>query len=70
VVWEKGLNTFLGINAFGIRLRHEKFDQWLREKKTVDFVLDQLPEANFDPEFTERHDKQIRDLFLKSIRNS
>jgi NADPH-dependent 2,4-dienoyl-CoA reductase/sulfur reductase-like enzyme len=65
VVWDKKTNTFLGINSFGIRLRHEKFDLWLREKREVNFVIDRLVEANFDPEFTERHEKEICELFLK-----
>jgi hypothetical protein len=41
--------TFLGINTFGIRMRHEFFD--LTNKETVDYVIDHLAAANFDPEF-------------------
>lgn len=63
LVWNKNTNQFQGINSFGIRLRHENFDRWLREKRPVDFVMDHLHEANFDPEFSERHEGDIRSLF-------
>lgn len=57
--FEKSTNIFRGINTFGIRMRHEVFDRWLSEGKKVDFVLDHLGEANFDPEFFDRHEKDI-----------
>ena len=42
---------FLGVNTFGIRMRHEVFDTWLTEERTIDAVVDDLREACFDPEF-------------------
>jgi NADPH-dependent 2,4-dienoyl-CoA reductase/sulfur reductase-like enzyme len=65
LIWEQKTKKFLGINSFGIRLRHEKFDLWLREARKISFVIDHLPEANFDPEFSERYERQIRNLFLQ-----
>jgi NAD(P)H-nitrite reductase large subunit len=59
IVWGKTSNQFLGINTFGIRMRHECFDKWLREEKSIDFVMQHLAEANFDPEFFERHEEEI-----------
>ena len=59
VVWDKTTLQFLGINTFGIRMRHECFDRWLREKKSIDFVMAHLAEANFDPEFFDRHESEI-----------
>lgn len=58
-VWNKNNREFIGINSFGIRLRHECFDRWLREKQSIDFVMEHLHEANFDPEFFTRHEKEI-----------
>ncbi|WP_299384461.1 FAD-dependent oxidoreductase [uncultured Lacinutrix sp.] len=52
-------NTFLGINTFGIRMRHETFDRWLTEKRDVDYVIKNLKEANFDPEFYKHFEKEI-----------
>lgn len=62
-VWNKNSYEFIGINSFGIRLRHECFDRWLREKRTIQFVMEHLEEANFDPEFFVRHEKEITHAF-------
>jgi NAD(P)H-nitrite reductase large subunit len=67
VVWDKVTNQFLGLNTFGIRMRHECFDKWLREKKNVDFVMGHLAEANFDPEFFERHEMEILSRFKEQV---
>ncbi|MEQ9591524.1 MAG: FAD-dependent oxidoreductase [Cyclobacteriaceae bacterium] len=58
-VWEKDSGEFIGINTFGIRLRHENFDHWLREKKSIQFVMQNLRDANFDPEFFDSHEEEI-----------
>jgi NAD(P)H-nitrite reductase large subunit len=54
---------FIGINVFGIRLRHEFFDAVLNEKKSVDFVIQNLKKANFDPEFFKTFEKEIATAF-------
>ena len=46
-------------NALGLRLRHAICERWIREKRTLNYVLEQLPEANFDPEFFERYDQRV-----------
>lgn len=63
LVWDKISFQFLGINSFGIRLRHECFDRWLREKRSIQFILGHLTEANFDPEFFPRHESEIMKSF-------
>ncbi|WP_299396534.1 FAD-dependent oxidoreductase [uncultured Gelidibacter sp.] len=52
-------NLFLGINIFGIRMRHEVFDRWLTEKRTTDYVIKHLKEANFEPEFYKTFEMEI-----------
>ena len=42
-------------------MRHEVFDRWLNEKREVDFVIEHLAEANFDPEFFTREEERIRE---------
>lgn len=59
VVFDMSSRRFIGLNVFGIRLRHELLDRWLRNEKTVDYVLEHLADANFDPEFYRRHEKAI-----------
>lgn len=58
-VFNKSNRTFLGVNTFGIRLRHELFDRWLNEQRTIEFVLEHLKDANFDPEFYSTYEEQI-----------
>jgi NADH oxidase (H2O2-forming) len=43
-----------GFNALGTRLRHAVCEGWIKEKKTIDYVLKNFPKANFDPEFFEK----------------
>ncbi|XCF06197.1 FAD/NAD(P)-binding oxidoreductase [Tamlana crocina] len=59
IAYNKKTYAFLGINTFGIRMRHETFNKWLNEKRDVDFVIKHLAEANFDPEFYKRYEKAI-----------
>ena len=63
LVWDKQTMQFLGINALGIRMRHEFFDTCLRERKDVRFVIANLSVANFDPEFYQRHENEILNAF-------
>ncbi|ARS35563.1 NAD(P)/FAD-dependent oxidoreductase [Pontibacter actiniarum] len=48
-----------GVNAFGMRLRHEFFDEALKENWTVEQVLEEMHRANFDPEFYDRHQRAM-----------
>ncbi|AXP79979.1 Ferredoxin--NAD(P)(+) reductase fdr [Mariniflexile rhizosphaerae] len=65
IAFNKNTHVFLGINTFGIRMRHEKFDKWLTEKRDMDYVMKHLQEANFDPEFYKRYEHDI----LKTYNN-
>ncbi len=62
--YNKETAEFLGINTFGIRMRHEVFDRWLHEKRSVDYVVKNLGEANFDPEFFKRYEADILEEYL------
>jgi hypothetical protein len=59
ISFDKHTQQFLGINTFGIRMRHEIFDKWLRENQTIAHVLEYLADANFDPEFYKLHEPEI-----------
>ena len=54
---------FLGINSFGIRLRHACFEQWLNEEASCSSVIARLAEANFDPEFYSHYEKNIQNAW-------
>lgn len=59
MAYHKETNLFLGLNTFGIRMRHEVFDRWLTEERSADYVMEHLADANFDPEFFKHHEKSI-----------
>ena len=65
ISFEKNSNKFLGINTFGIRMRHEIFDRWLTEERSVDYVVEHLIDANFDPEFYGHYEKDIAEAYNK-----
>ena len=71
VAFHKETRAFLGINTFGIRMRHDIFDRWLTEKRDVDYVMSYLKDANFDPEFYKAYEsdilKQYNDTFNTSL---
>jgi NAD(P)H-nitrite reductase large subunit len=67
VAFHKESKLFLGINTFGIRMRHEIFDRWLSEKRDINFVMENLSKANFDPEFNKKFESQILSTFNNQI---
>ena len=63
IAFNKNTNEFLGINSFGIRMRHELFDQILSEKRSVFHVMEHLSDCNFDPEFFKSYETEIISKF-------
>ena len=49
----------IGVNSMGIRYRHRVCERWIAERRTPDYVLDNLSEGNFDPEFYHRYEPTI-----------
>jgi NAD(P)H-nitrite reductase large subunit len=58
-----GYEAITGINAFGLRLRHEVCDAWIKGRKSIGYVLSHLRDAHFDPEIFARHEPAIIDRF-------
>lgn len=67
ISFDKNDRTFLGINTFGIRMRHEFFDTVLTKKEKVDYVIHHLAEASFDPELYTSHNKEIQKQFISQF---
>lgn len=61
--YEAKSRRFIGINTFGIRMRHAFFEHCLNESKSVDEVLENLHLANFDPELYKRYEHLIKHAF-------
>ena len=65
ISFNKTTREFIGINTFGIRMRHAFFNRVLDDKKTIDHVLAHLSDANFDPEFYKLYEPEIVAKFNK-----
>jgi len=63
ISYHKDSEEFLGINTFGIRMKHTVIDEWLTEKKTIGYVIKNLKQANFDTEFYKNYEKEIQSAF-------
>ncbi len=50
----------IGFNTLGIRFRHQTCEQWIKKEKSLDYVLEHLNEANFDPEFFQTFEPEIK----------
>lgn len=58
-VFDTTSREFIGVNTFGIRLRHQAFNHWLNENATIEKVIMHLKDANFDPEFYASYEEEI-----------
>lgn len=72
IVFERADGALVGINVFGIRVRHEVIDKWLTNRTHVDEVMEHFADANFDPEFYRKYEREIlnnyNESFNKNIR--
>jgi NAD(P)H-nitrite reductase large subunit len=59
IVYDEKTQAINGCNIFGIRLRHRLCEAWIRQEKTIDYVLSHLRDANFDPEFFKKYESEI-----------
>lgn len=51
--------SVIGFNIFGIRYRQNVCSEWIRERRPVEYVLENLGAANFDPEFFRQYEGDI-----------
>ena len=63
MVYDKNSLQFIGINAFGIRLRHDVFEEWLTEGRDLQYVMRHFRAANFDPEFFGTYEKALLSVY-------
>ena len=69
-VFKSENKQLLGVNTFGIRMRHHVFDEWLREGRDIFYILKNLKKANFDPEFFRTYEYDIMNAFNKKFENA
>jgi len=63
LVFDKTTSQLLGVNSFGIRLRHEVIEEWIRKMVTIETVINDFSKANFDPEFYRKYEQEIKIQF-------
>jgi NADPH-dependent 2,4-dienoyl-CoA reductase/sulfur reductase-like enzyme len=63
LVYDKTSKAIIGINAFGLRLRHEVCNNWIEQSIPVQQVIKELDKANFDPEFFKKFEKEVQSQF-------
>jgi NAD(P)H-nitrite reductase large subunit len=59
IVYKIASDEVVGFNTLGLRLRHEVCDKWISEQRSLAFVMQNLNDLNFDPEFYRKFDKDI-----------
>lgn len=57
-----------GFNFIGIRFRQIIAEEWIRERKTIDFVMQNLKRGWFDPEFSKAFYNDISHSYLQSLK--
>ena len=67
IVYNKNDGAVLGFNLMGIRYRHQVCEAWILDKTPIKTVLENLKTANFDPEFYDKHEKEVNAAFEQMV---
>ena len=65
LVYKKSSHEIAGFNLMGIRFRHEVCEKWIREKTSIQHVMENLRLAFFNPEFTPMAIRGINEAYGK-----
>ncbi len=57
----------LGVNVMGVRYRHRVCEKWVAEKRSLSYVLENLGDANFDSEFSQKSEREIINEIRKQV---
>ncbi len=57
----------IGINTMGVRFHHRVCEAWIAEQRPLDYVLEHLADANFDPEFFRRFEAHATAQFKEAL---
>lgn len=63
IVFDSNTKSVLGMNALGIRFRHEVWDEWINSGEKIENVITHLKKSLFDPEFFKEVDVEIQEKF-------
>lgn len=62
-VYESESRIFMGANSLGFRLRHDFMDTAIKDKWKIEKVMENLDQADFNPEFYEKNHNRILEKF-------
>ncbi|MCB0516803.1 MAG: FAD/NAD(P)-binding oxidoreductase [Chitinophagales bacterium] len=65
LVYQENNRQFLGVNLIGIRGRQAVYEQFLREKQTIDYVLKNLLLAHYDSEFSPQWEREMQSVYMQ-----
>jgi NAD(P)H-nitrite reductase large subunit len=63
IVFSSEDHSVIGFNLLGIRFRQNVCQRWIRERRSIHYVMENLSQANFDPEFFESYEKDVVDTY-------
>lgn len=63
IIYDEDQGHIVGFNLMGVRFRHEVCEKWIREKTNIEAVITNLGLANFDPEFYEKHEAEVVNIY-------
>ncbi|XOV93165.1 MAG: NAD(P)/FAD-dependent oxidoreductase [Bacteroidota bacterium] len=63
IAFDKSKNTLKGMNAMGIRFRHNVWNDWIASGARIKDVVANLQTSFFDPEFSIPVDREIQKIF-------
>lgn len=69
-IYDSPNQKLIGVNIFGMRMRHRIFNTWLQEGRNMRFVMEHLRAADFNPEFYEDFATQIADAWNAHTRDN
>lgn len=61
--YNKSNRSIIGFNFIGIRFRQVIAEQWIHEQKEIEYVIENLKQGWFDPEFSDAHYEKIAKYF-------
>lgn len=59
IVYQRASGAVTGVNVLGIRMRQEVCEAWIKKGRTLEYALENLPDAGFDPEFYKKFEPEI-----------
>jgi len=65
LVWSEPSMALIGIHAIGLRLRQKVCVAWIEKRLPVMQVIEELGQANFDPEFFLHFEREILESFRR-----